>query len=343
FVCEGVAQCDEGGVGSARLLFPLSYAAAMCFGDPVGIMADSTACADIMMAGVRAAGKCAVYLGSANEAVCAYAVRRFSLAGALLSRGGKISLFDRFSLPPTREDERKITSLSASGIKPAERYGESDDVSHLLSLLYEAEYPLPPLPDGCRISDCGTHLVCSLCSHYELLYLCLTEAIHRKIRTFAVPSPFPEALTAHLVSLGASVVHYTHTPADSSENASRAVAASMHMLRDARALGELLVSYLSRTGQTLGEAIGKIPFAVNELTHPADADKLVLTVSALKKEENSAESDDGVRLVYDSGCVTVIPSPEGFRLFAEAVSAETARELCAFTEDKIDNLYKNKT
>lgn len=59
--------------------------------------------------------------------------------------------------------------------------------------------------------------------------------------------------------------------------------------------------------------------------------------------ENLGESQkEGVRIGYESGSVVIIPSANGFKLFAEAFTTEAAEELCTRAESDIQRLLDDK-
>lgn len=351
--CDGEADCAcADGAADASKLFALGYGAGKSLGTVCAAYAKGTpdTLALALAAGAAAAGSDALLLGQCDDAVCSFAAKAFDADCVFIADGAKVRMYDQLGLPPVRETEREVIS-AARGSMPSNTGGKIRDVSQACSVRYAAA--LRHVTDtfgkvmtdgsaGFTVSEDGTELCSQLCSFPQLLCLCLFASLRRGMNSFALPASMPLALREALAQRGARVLCYTRTGTDAAEQPARALASENGWMRDGRMLSAILGSYLESRSITLSEALKEVPFGFSSANIEFDPDRVAAAARELASRDDGSEAEEGVRLRFSDGSVTVVPAIQGFRLFAEATAAETARELCAMAADEIDKLRKKR-
>ncbi len=103
-----------------------------------------------------------------------------------------------------------------------------------------------------------------------------------------------------------------------------------------------LLRYLSENGLTFGEILGKMPEVYREeAKFEVGGREKARIMSELSREEKYKPLANGVKIILpdENSVVSVISSADknGFRIYAESVKAETAKELCDIYVNKIKN------
>lgn len=337
--------------------------------------AEAEALAGAILCGVRLYGGRAVDLEDGFDALCAFAAKEYSLAFSVNVRvkGGvaSIALFDGDGLPPTAAEERAIeaavsrptpTSVSAGD---AVRFDGEERVKFRYALaltelvpslagvkllikeknaasefLYAAakklgaaaEYGDDEAEDTFFVSEDGFYAEALLkdgteCSFWSLV--CVGASLGGEV---ALPVRAPEFVEQAVLRAGGKPVFFGEAGGREREAAYRCF-----WSYDGNALA-LWSLYAALTAQKpLSELASQIPKqTVESKTVRCNEEEKARTIGRLYEKGRAARGGEGVFLSYGTGSVTVIPlSSGGFRLFAEAVSAEAAEELFVKTEKAI--------
>lgn len=169
----------------------------------------------------------------------------------------------------------------------------------------------------------------------QLCLLAMKIQCEKGVKVFSLPFAFPKAADTLAGSMGASVIRYHNTPCNESDSEAVRTAFSPDnsFVRDMPQLMCIIVSYLSKNGITLKEAMQSIPqfFTGQRFVYVSSS-----VGEALKKLGGKA-SAEGV-LCEENGAnalVRPIKSGKGLMIFAEAYKYETAQAMCDEIERKL--------
>lgn len=283
-----------------------------------------------------------------------------------ITKSGSIRLFGEAGLPIPRKVERQIeTVLARSDFKRAkdEQFGEyvampGIGVIYTTELLRLAPEGLEGMHAvvqcknkqlerilgdvlrklGCNVG--GGTLVLQLSSDASNLTLSDPEVKitpHRTVAAYclsmfrdhkdvAVEHDFPRGIDMLAEQYGQKVYRYFSSPADGSDRTVRTLAATQQAPRDGLMLAVILLSYLKRHNVTLSQLDGQLPvFVVEEQTVD-----IGIPPVRLLSQFPSEKTGEGILVRNDRGTVFMRSRKQGnaIRVFAEAVNAEVARELC---------------
>lgn len=160
------------------------------------------------------------------------------------------------------------------------------------------------------------------------LFVLAAQSIYNK--DLYLPLSTPKVVETYLNNLGFTTFFY-----NDSDSEERKKAFATHFYSDSVLLALLVCRYLHLNKVTLEEAAAELPvFFIRSVDIDIDDDEKADTIGALADE--CEDCSRGVRLHNEKGSVAVFPRAQGgFRVFAEAVSAEFADDLCSFAEKKI--------
>lgn len=137
------------------------------------------------------------------------------------------------------------------------------------------------------------------------------------------------------VRLGYDCGRYASCPSDGEDDRMREAAAGNPILRDASLAVLALLRLQKETGETLAGLSALLPPFVRRTERiPAPG----VRASAVRRLGDP--DGDGVYRAAEGGGVRVIPEATGYRLIAEAYSAEYAEELLSETEQKLKTLLR---
>lgn len=154
----------------------------------------------------------------------------------------------------------------------------------------------------------------------------------------AVENDFPRALDLFAEKWGRRVYRYLLCPADDSDVYGRSLAAQQ-CARDGLMLAVVLLSDMRRRGCTLAQVDSELPAFAVEQQEVAVSRSPAHILAGLSSER----AGEGV-LVRDRRGVVLLrarKNGEAIRLFAEAASWETARELCGELAGRLTDLLDN--
>ncbi|OGO88341.1 MAG: hypothetical protein A2Y15_00795 [Clostridiales bacterium GWF2_36_10] len=145
-----------------------------------------------------------------------------------------------------------------------------------------------------------------------------------------LPQYTPEIIEQYLNNLGFITHFYNDNDSEERKNAF-----DTHFYNDSVLLSLLVCKYLHINGITLDEALQTLPqFFLRSIDIDIDEEDKADMIGILAEECDDCSR--GVRLRNDKGSIAVFPRANGsFRVYAEAVSAEFADDLCDFAEMKI--------
>lgn len=337
--------------------------------------AESAALADGILCGVRLYGGRALNLEDGFDALCAFAAKEYSLAFSVIvkvkSGIASIALFDGDGLPPTAAEERAIeaaiarptpTAVSAGEmitLAPEERVKfryaqaltetiptlegasfiikEKNSASEFLYAVAEklgasVKYESDEAEDAFFVSKDGLYAEALLkdgseCSFWSLI--CIGATLGGEV---ALPVRSPRFVEEAVLRGGGRPVFYGEAGGREREAAYRCFWSC-----DGNALALRALYAALKLKKPLGVLASQTPKqTVESKTVRCNEEEKARTIGRLYEKGNAARGGEGVVLSYGTGSVTVIPlSTGGFRLFAEAVSAEAAEELFIKTEKEI--------
>ncbi|PKM63424.1 MAG: hypothetical protein CVU97_00345 [Firmicutes bacterium HGW-Firmicutes-21] len=145
-----------------------------------------------------------------------------------------------------------------------------------------------------------------------------------------LPQSTPEAVESYLKEKGIAIHFY-----NDGESEQRKKAFGTHFYNDSVLLALLVCRYLRENNVSLDKAYQTLPqLFVRSVDIDADEEDKADIIGSLAEE--CGDCSRGVRLHTEKGSVAVFPRTDGgFRVFAEAVNAEFAEELCDLAERKI--------
>lgn len=172
------------------------------------------------------------------------------------------------------------------------------------------------------VTDNGSEL-----SFWQLFVLA-SQGFNKK--ELFLPQSTPEMVEKYLVELGFKIHFYNDNDSDE-----RKKAFETHFYNDSILLALMVCRYLHLNNFTLDEAVKNLPpFFLRSIDIDIDEDDKADMIGALAEE--CEDCSRGVRLHSDKGSIAVFPRVNGgFRVLAEATSAEFADELCDFAKKKI--------
>ncbi len=307
-------------------------------------------------------------------ALAAFAAVRLNLALSVCITEEKdpgqlrVVLYDACGLYPARAVERAFSAALHHAAPPAELPGRIERMENV-RLLYEDELtraaaPLEGLPvyvegEGeaprslrealrragaaittsaslrIRLSDDGTRADVSegnvSADFWHIAALAMQRELEQGVRMLALPYTAPAALEKLASERGGMVMRYSSCPADDRENAARSVASQQFWMRDGGFAAASLCAYLHESGASLASLLHTLPsFAQRSGIYCSDAPELPLFMLGDPAQE-------GVILHYRQGEVKIIPRREGgYRLHADAVSAEIADELLTLGKNHLE-------
>ena len=164
-------------------------------------------------------------------------------------------------------------------------------------------------------------------SFWQLFVLAAQSGNRKELH---LPQQTPEAVEAHLRAAGFTLHFY-----NDSESEQRKKAFDTHFYTDNVLLALLVCRYLRENGLSLDDAAETMPaFYIRSMDIEVDEEEKADIIGALAEE--CEDCSRGVRLRTEKGSIAVFPRADGgFRIFAEAVNAELADELCGFAEKRI--------
>ena len=160
---------------------------------------------------------------------------------------------------------------------------------------------------------------------------------HENQSRFALPYVSPDKVSELAASVGATVLYYSPSPSDKTDIEARKFASQQPWLRDSFLLCAMLCKATAALSVSPSELVNELfsgdelNFSTAEREFEHDADLIAERMRMLCESEANP-SGDGARLDFADGSVVVIPSATGFRLFAQSVTTEIAKELCDVTE-----------
>jgi len=145
-----------------------------------------------------------------------------------------------------------------------------------------------------------------------------------------LPQSTPEGAEVFLRQTGLTLHFY-----NDSESDIRKKAFDTHFAHDNVLLALLVCRYLRENNVTLDQAAVTLPpLFIRSLDIEVDEEEKADIIGSLASE--CEDCSRGVRIHTEKGSVAVFPRADGgFRVLAEAVSSESAEELCDFAEKKI--------
>jgi phosphomannomutase len=173
----------------------------------------------------------------------------------------------------------------------------------------------------------------------------------------AMPYLAPHALQIVAEEMGARVSRYISCSFEDDDRA-KAKIIPQYYLKDACFAAIKLCSILYKSGRNLDEHLKELPaFFSKNLDIEAEDSQKTLIMRILNSDLNKAKSScgcsscrgenidyrerEGIKFDYLNGFVNVVPKRgAGFRLIAEAVSAEAAEEILDVTNDRIKSIIE---
>lgn len=333
---------------------------------------------DALMAGIRGTGASVMDFGTAFESVFHFGLRSNALSiGVYIADGERmtIRLLEEAGLPAARTVEREIERRMAQGAftrAKSNAYGGMMDLSgigviYATELLRQAPDGLEGMravvssenpaaarmlsaalrrlgcvedPNGVRLEISGDGMRLSMSQGGVRLNPYRTVAAYGRLlfergEKLAVENDFPRAMEAYALEKGGGVLRYLLCPADGRDAEARALAARQKA-RDGLMLAVILLADMRRREMTLAALAEELPaLAVRE-----ESVALTLPPGRVLSRLKGEQAGEGLLLVEDRGTVLVRARKSGraLRLFAEAASWETARELCADTAQRLKKL-----
>ena len=165
--------------------------------------------------------------------------------------------------------------------------------------------------------------------HHKIFTWCCLGEMERG-EDVAVPYDAPRAIDAIAEGMGRKVLRYYTCPADSSDEDARKIAKSQIWSRDGLMQAVMFLSMARRAGsvEALLRRTPQFERAVRTFETGTGAAALMRELDGGSRETGGIP--EGVVLRRESGTVLVRPLKRGtgLRIFAEAVSAEAASDLC---------------
>lgn len=154
----------------------------------------------------------------------------------------------------------------------------------------------------------------------------------------ALPYDAPRVIDSIASKYGRKVLRYLSCPADKSDEPARKLALSQMWVRDGLANALRILSYVKKRNRTLAEIAKSLPrfaVAVKAIRCNENPGKLLRRLLP----EKVLQPAEGVLLSRANGRVLLSPSKrgKGLKILAEAADMETAGELCAEVESKLNN------
>ena len=188
--------------------------------------------------------------------------------------------------------------------------------------------------DGCRMLLTEGQAEADF-SHILALLLIGQPDRFREPLTFSCTES--EELVRLASRLGYACIRYASCPADGTDDEARRQAGKEPLLRDALFAAVTFLSFIKESGETLSGLLELLPPFVRRTGRiPARAIRASV-VGRLGKPDG-----DGVYRAASGGGVRVVPERGGYRLIAEAYSAEYADELLSETEQRLRELLKQE-
>ncbi len=345
----------------------------VCGCGKIGIMHDgvlsSLSLSAEMVKGIKMSGGDIALLGSGFEAQASYAAIKLNLNLAVFIRSRsdnvEIAFFDSDGLYPKREFERQLISALVG-----EDLITKDKRSKIVEYNFEEEYYFPfILGDDLDIDKLGINV-----TRENRASVILDRALHMKgcvsksngirfsvshdgfslsaeqngffadgyhikailiryvlQREISLPITSPEALSD--VCRG-KCLFYSHCPSGDTENEAREKSRNNLEIIHACAEAVELCKLISSSGKSLKELIETLPDFYY--------DTVDITISKKRRlgilTELGIPDGDGVKSEYARGTVRIVPTKDGYRLYAEAAAGEYARELLEFSRIEIERL-----
>lgn len=171
--------------------------------------------------------------------------------------------------------------------------------------------------------------------HHKIMAWCALDELEKD--DIAIPFDAPQVLDDYAREMGRKILRYYNCPADQSDLEARKLAKHQMWSRDALMQAVMLQSIIKHHGG-LGALMKKYPsfdMEVRTLDTSINPAGLIRSINSQK----SGQITEGVLLRGDKGIVLVKPLKRGtgIRIMAEAMSSETAAELCDDIEKLINN------
>lgn len=156
-----------------------------------------------------------------------------------------------------------------------------------------------------------------------------------------VENDFPRALDRFAAQFGRRVHRYLLCPADDSDSAGRTLA-QVQCARDGLMIAVLLLADMRLRGITLRDLEQELPVFSVECDDLA-MDRLSGEPAKILAKLHGKPMGEGILLEEEKGVVFLRPRKNGesLRVFAEASSWETAKELCADIGERVKRLLDN--
>lgn len=160
------------------------------------------------------------------------------------------------------------------------------------------------------------------------LFILAAQCLEKK--ELYLPQSTPETVEEYLLEHEFAIRFY-----NDSESEERKNAFSTHFYNDGVLLALMVCRYMRENNTTLDKALEVLPaFFIKSIDVDVDDDEKADLIGVLATE--CEDCSRGVRFKNNKGRVSVYPRAYGgFRVFAEAVNAEFADELCDFAAKKI--------
>ncbi|HBL85492.1 MAG: hypothetical protein A2Y17_06245 [Clostridiales bacterium GWF2_38_85] len=373
-ICEG-QLCGSRKVFDCGFCVRLGAAFARAVNGTFGVMCDNNPDSRLLknsvLNGICENGSGCIDCGNGSYAMSAFAVSELGLDGMIFISSDNdnacVSILDKHALPPSRVLERKITSefienkpisdkeigvVSITDISERYRkqlYKLGGDLSNfkinvntsspdfLIQALQECSAVTKlSESDGLKVGSDGTTLEFSDVDYWHIAAVVITDELtNGREKKFALPFVCPRGVVEYISSLGGMVAGYAISPVDNDDREGRQLAGKQLWLRDGSILAMKLCSLVNRSGKQITELVEELPpFFTVESGFEHKPENIAGTMRTLC-HETAHPDKEGVRIDFEAGSVLVIPNPTGFRLFAEALNAETASEICAAATEKI--------
>ena len=283
-------------------------------------------------------------------------------------QGAEILLTDETGLPFSERDERRLEDAFSArqyAVCPPATLPERMDLSGLCRLykrdlyrhctenlsLLRAEVRSSDPASGMLLGETLADLGCGRGGQYLLLLsgrgsslslfssktgfvpwqkvLCLCcKMDFEQGKSVVLPEDAPLALDEMARSFGCEVLRFGPASGDDSI---RQAAALQGFVYDGLAAAVKLMGYLAKSERTLAEHLAELPpFGIAHRIFETGESPVPVFAQLSRKYQCTPGEKNGLRIPAEEGTITLRPlrNGRGFRLIAEAVSVEAARELC---------------
>ena len=197
---------------------------------------------------------------------------------------------------------------------------------------------------------------------WHICAVIIKDMIKNGEREIIMPYLAPHALQIVAEEMGASVLRYISCSFDDSYDNAKAGIIRQFYLKDACFAAIKLCAVLYNSGKSLEEHLTELPafFSKNLDVEAEDSQKTIIMRILNSANNNTGNKSpcscsvcsggktvdyrerEGIKFDYLNGFVNVVPKRgSGFRLIAEAASAEAAEEILDLTNDKIKAIISN--